>query len=172
MSDDNQILRQIESGEPVGIINRNVKVVVTFYTHAIKDEVASKREGRTIYKNVDYVQRKAIGDKDFISAPVQLSDQDNYPQEWAAYQAWKLNPKTHVRTLPRMTPAHFRLCEDLQIPTIQDLAVTEVPPELEELKQIAIAWLRFEKGEPEVKKGGRPKGSKNRPKNEDAKAAA
>lgn len=180
MSDDSDILRQIQNGTPVGVVERNRKVHARFYTHAIKDDVASRREGRSIYRNVDYVQRIAVGDKDFVSAPVQLTDQQLFPVEWAAYQAWKNNPKTSIKNLPRMTPADYKLCEELEIFAIEDLAVSDVPPELVELKRIAVLWLSLVAGQPcapQPAKGkpGRKPGSKNKPKatsHENPQAAA
>lgn len=172
MMDDSDILRQIQSGNPVGVVERNRQVRARFYTHAIKDDVASRREGRSIYRNVDYIQRVAVGDKDFVSAPVQLSDTHNFPQEWAAYQAWKARPVTSIRCLPKLTPADLLLCEELGIRTIEDMAASDVQPELAELKRIAILWLSLAAGnsvapasvETGKRKGGRPPGSKNKPK--------
>lgn len=169
---DSDVLAQLEKpgNNGTGLVERKVRVQAWFYMHAILDEVASKREGRKIYKDAPYVSRRAQGDKDFISGPVQLSDTVTFPAEWQAFQDWLRNPRTSVKSLPKMTPAAFRTCEELEIPTIEDLAAApSVPPELSAHQAMAQAWVAL--SNPEVKKQRAPYGSRKKHA-QDAKAAA
>lgn len=171
---DSDILSQLEKpgNNGSGLIERNVKVAAWFYMHAILDEVASKREGRSIYIDVPYVAKRVMGDKDYVSGPMKIKDAADFPNEFAAFQGWMKNQKTNVKSLPRVTPAAFRTCEELEITTIEDLAAAEnVPPELIAHQEMARRWLSLANPEAE-KKARAPYGSKKKAHAQDAKAVA
>lgn len=161
-----------------GIIERKVKVVAWFYPWAVRDDIASQKAGRTIYKDADYVARRAQGDVDYMSGPVTVEMIKAYPQEWAAYQAALSNPKVTIKALPGLKPSTLKYCEDAELFTIQDLAEAEnVQPELDAARALARRWLTVANSveTPVVaKRRGRIPGSKNKPKThvQDAKAAA
>lgn len=166
-----------------GITERELKIVVWFVPQAIRDEVASQREGRNIYKETVYMGRRNVGDKDYITTPTTPDILAQYPQEWAEYQARMRNPKTSMLHFPGADwhPAILRYCEDARLFTIEDLAEAEtVQPELVEVQALARRWVAMvnAKAEPVAvkKRGGRVKGSKNKPKVpshvQDAEAAA
>lgn len=171
---DDDILRQLnKSGsQGYGMIERSNPVRVWFYMHAIKDDVASAREKRPIYKDAPYAARRVEGDVDFISSPVTPELVGKHGAEWQLFQDWLANPQIPVRMLPGLNPSAHKYCEDAKIYTISQLAeATELVPELEAHKLMAQKWMGLR--EP-AKKTGRPKGSKNKVKEhvKDAKAAA
>ena len=185
---DSDILRKLEemerTGAGAGMIERQVRVVVWFYPWAVRDDLASRKEGRTIYHDAPYCARRAIGDKDYISGPATPAMIAEYPQEWARYQGAMTSPKSSIRYLPgaEIKPSILKYCEDAGFFAIEDLATAaEVQPELEGAKLLAQRWVAMARDmavpAPVAKKrGGRVKGSKNRPKGpahaEDAKTAA
>lgn len=171
-NDFTSALKRMEQTGQVGagITERDVKLVVWFTPCAERDDVASQREGRNIYKDVVYMGRRNVGDKDYITTPATMQHFQEHPQEWAAYQAMAASPKTSMLHLPGVDwhPAILRYCEDARLFTIEDLAAADVQPELEAAREVARRWVAMasEKGTETVakKRGGRVKGSKNKPK--------
>lgn len=171
-----------ERGQHAGIIEKQRKVIAWFYPHAIHDEVASMREGRPIYHDADYVMCKCKGATDGISSPVTKEHIANFPNEWLLYSEWKKTPESNIKCLPGIarTPSVIRYCEDMQVRTIEQLAAAgTVQPELVAAQAMARAWVALADRTPPApakKRGGRVKGSKNRPKvphgQQDAKTAA
>ena len=147
-----------------GIIGTQKRVIARFFMHATKDGDASLKEGRTIYREVPYVEVRAEGSKDSVSHEVEAEDRKLFPQEWAQFEAQRRNPMHSVMALPGFTACHFRYCEDAEIYTIEALAEANVQPELETLKSMAVRWLAMLHGEEPKKRGGRKPGSKNKPK--------
>jgi hypothetical protein len=176
---DSDILGKLEemerTGQVAGMIERKVRVVVWFYPWAVKDELASKREGRTIYHDADYAARRAIGDKDYMSGPATKDMISQYPEEWAHYQRRLVQPKTSIRFLPgaEVHPSILKYCEDAGLHAIEDLAqAEELQPELHTARLLAQRWVAMSKEPVQVakpvaaatKRRGRIPGSKNKPK--------
>jgi len=162
---EQDVLEQLNRG--AGIIETKRPVTIWFYLHATRDDVASQRAGRTIFVDVPYISTKGHGDKDFMSGPVKPEDVGNYPEEWRAFQERLADTRTSIRCLPNLRPSILKTLEAAKIETIEDLAVANVQPELEQHKALAIRWLEMsgDKGTvvvPAKNKGGRPKGSKNK----------
>ena len=149
-----------------GLISSQKRVVARFYMHATPDGDASVATGRTIYREVPYVEVRADGAKDSVSHEVEVEDRKTFPQEWAQFEAQRKNPVHSVMALPGFTAATFRYCDDAEIYTIEALAEATVQPELVSLKSMAVRWLAMLNGtEPTApKRGGRKPGSKNKPK--------
>lgn len=149
-----------------GIIGTQKRVVARFFMHATKDGDASMAAGRTIYREVPYVEVRADGAKDSVSHEVEVEDRKLFPQEWAQFEEQRRNPVHSVMALPGFTASAFRYCDDAEIYTIEALATANVQPELQALKAMAVRWLAMLHGSEPVapKRGGRKPGSKNKPK--------
>jgi hypothetical protein len=174
-SDFSAKLQEMErTGQHAGIVERQKRVLAWFYRHPVRDDVASQREGRTIYHDTDYVFCKCKGDTDGMSSPVTPAHIEQFPQEWALFVAWKAAPESGIRCLPGVarTPSILRYCEDAGFRTIEQLAAADkVQPELEEAQAVAKAWVSLSLIENPVmqaiapkKRGGRKPGSRNKPK--------
>jgi len=164
---EQDIADQLSRG--AGIIETRKQVTAWFYLHATRDDVASQRAGRTIYVDVPYFQSKGKGDTDYVSGPAKAENVGDFPKEWAEFQARLADTRTSVMALPMMRPSIRKMLEDAKIETIEDLAVAQVQPELQEHQKLAQLWLKLaseatKKPEEVVpkNKGGRPKGSKNK----------
>lgn len=160
---EQDIADQLSRG--AGIIETKKAVTVWFYPHATRDDVASQRAGRTIFVDVHYMTVKGKSDVDFMSRLVSPEDVGNYPKEWAEYQARLADTRTSVRCLPKMRPSILKTLELYGIQTIEDLAVANVVPELEEYRALANRWLIAASSIETTtikNKSGRPKGSKNK----------
>lgn len=170
-----------------GITERPLNIKVWFVPVAEKDDLASRKEGRTIYRESVYMGRRNVGDKDFVTQLATPEYIAEYPQEWADFQNKIRNPRTSILHLPmiEMHPAVRMYCEDAKIGTIEGLAEAHnVQPELKDAQALARRWIamvnpiqadggKSECSEPK-KRGGRVKGSKNKPKEhvENTQAAA
>ena len=138
--------------------------------HATVDGDATQKAGRTIYKEAPYIKLWAEGSTDAASHIATAQDRKDYPQEWAAFEQQRANPQHSVMHLPGFSAMYFRYCEDAELFTIEALVAAEVNPELKALQDMGRRWLELLKPEarPEIvpprKRGGRVKGSKNKPK--------
>lgn len=167
--DDIAILEQARNG--AGALAYRADIHVTFYLHAAKDELSSRRHKRPVYKDAIYFSTRATGSKDFVSGPANPENIANYPKEWAEFRERMENAKTSIRSLPRVTPAVLLTLEELGIFSIEDFAVSKPTPELQLAHAIATRWVESGAVEPAKKKGGWPKG-KARKHVQDAEAAA
>lgn len=167
-----QALESMNSNSLAGITERKLNISVWFVPMAERDDIASKKAGRTIYREKTYMGRRNIGDKDYVTQLATPEHIAEYPQEWALYQAKLRNPQTSIRHLPgiELHPAIRMYCEDAKIGSIEALAeATDVQEELLPAQALARKWVAM-MAAPTVeavtpkKRGGRVKGSKNKPK--------
>jgi len=138
-----------------------------FYMHATLDPEASEREGRKIYREAPYIKLWADGSKDQADHIATAEDRKAYPQEWAAFEQQRAHPQHSVTHLPGFSAVHFRYCDDAEIFTIEALVAADVQPEMKALQEMGKRWLSLlapETTEAPKKRGGRVKGSKNKPK--------
>lgn len=169
--DEMAMLASAKSG--AGALTYRADLHVMFYLHAAKDEIASHKEGRSIYKDAIYFSVKARDSKDFISSPASPENIAQYPKEWADFRERMENPKTSTRMLPRVTPAVLLTLDELGIFSIEDFAASTPPPELSASHAIALRWLgAIEPKDAAKSKGGWPKGKPRKGHAQDAKAAA
>jgi len=66
-------------------------VNVTFYSKQVRDADETRKAGRPVYKNVDYVRIQHPGDRDYADSPVADKPMtvQLYPRQWQAYQKAK-----------------------------------------------------------------------------------
>ena len=64
------------------------RVMATFDVQARKDEEASAKEGRPIFKDIEYVEIRTPGDNlNIIHRPVKEDDKSRFPRAYAAFKA-------------------------------------------------------------------------------------
>lgn len=101
------------------------KLRVRFFKDEIKDEAATKQEGRPIYKSVEMVEIKIPGDKDnVVVRKVGEADRERFP---AAYAKFKRGDAVQVVGTPLrrwglMEPAEARGYEEAGVITVEQLA--------------------------------------------------
>lgn len=137
-----------------------------FYMHATLDVEASEKAGRRIYREAPYVKLWAEGSRDQADHIADAADRKAYPQEWAAFEQQRQHPLHSVTHLPGFSAVHFLYCEDAEIFTIEALVAAEVQPEMKALQEMGRRWLSLLQpvADQPKKRGGRVKGSKNKPK--------
>ena len=96
-SDDN-------SPDFLGARNPDDILYVQFYEKAEQDNFASQKEGRPIFKNVDFVKIMKPGDSTTeIDTYATEADKRRFPRQWALYQNQKNSEQiqgTDVREWP------------------------------------------------------------------------
>lgn len=87
------------AGQGYGMANYSPdNMNVIFYTRSVKNEVASKEQGRPVHINMDYVRMQVPGEAStVIDRPASESDKQRFPDKWNKY----LHGKTQV---PEGTP--------------------------------------------------------------------
>jgi hypothetical protein len=110
------------------VSDEDKKLRVRFYNDEIKDEAASVKEGRPIYKSVEMVEIRIPGDKDNVAVG-RVSKMDPDPRERfpGAYAKFKRGDAVQVVGTPLrrwglMEPVEARGYEDLGILTVEHLA--------------------------------------------------
>jgi len=150
--DEQAVLKQAQQG--YGELTQKGAVRVRFYLHAVRDDLQTKKNGYPVFNDVPYIEIKSVErDADFVSRPMKPEDPMAHPTEWALFQGWLKEPKTHVLKLPRLRPSEALLLEASDISTIEDLAATasvrygenthlvESIPALAALRERAVIWL-------------------------------
>lgn len=129
------------------------KLLVRFRLHPVKDEKASRLEGRLVAKDVEYIEIRVPGQRDTVDRPVRESDKVEYG---AAYQAWKANAAsggmlgTPLSELPGIAKSQVLELEYFGCRTVEqlagmsDAALKNVGPILD-LRTKAQAWLKVAK---------------------------
>lgn len=115
---------------------------VSFYEFAVKVGVGQ-------YKPVDFVKIVTPGQRDYMSRPATDRDKQNYPDEWAAYQAGQQETEssdTRLDALPAYKTYFGLELKARGIETIQQLAAQESCPidGCERLWDQAKRWILLE----------------------------
>lgn len=100
-------------------------MVVMFYTHAEKNEIASREAGAPVFSNVPYVRMHPPGEHlNVIVRPVQPHDRDRFPRQWQQYVLNKTQVPdgTPIDLLFPNNPALGETLKARGIYTIQQLA--------------------------------------------------
>jgi len=64
----------------------DARLFVEFYSRSVRDEVASKDQGRPVHAQVDYVRIRQPGERDEINRPAHDGDRRRFARHWQAYQ--------------------------------------------------------------------------------------
>ena len=134
---------------------------VEFYMEAVKDEEATLKEGRPIFRDVEYIQIIPAGDKNTVVVrPVKLTDDGNTPPDnvrWPGqYAAFKNQQKqvtegTPIEQWPILTKAQAMSFKAMNVHTVEMLAAVSdsnlqnLGMGARELRQKAIAYIEHAK---------------------------
>jgi len=99
---------------------------VQFYSDVVPDAAASDKEGRAIYREVDFVMIMVPGDKySIIRRPVQPNDLRRFNERFQAYRSGKNQETasgTPLHTVSWLTKAQVKELEFLGCYTLENLA--------------------------------------------------
>lgn len=125
------------------------KLFVKFYKHPKEDKESSKREGRPIFKDADYIEIMQPGNKEsVIRRPVTKKDVQRFLVQ---YQRYKMQEDqkvdgTPVEQAPFLTKSQVEELKYFNVFTVEQLAGmsdanTQNARGMQTLKQKAQAWL-------------------------------
>lgn len=127
---------------------------VRFHHKPVKDEEASIREGRPIFRSVEYIEKRTPGDKtNVIDRPASEADKREFAQ---AYAAWKAGAEKQMSGTPlAMWPPiaaeqvlelqHFGVRTVEELAGMSDAVMGNIGP-LRTLREQAKAWLQAAAG--------------------------
>jgi len=128
------------------------KLLVKFYVKAVKDQGASKREGRPIFKETEYVDIRIPGSRDGAARPATHKDKERFHRH---YQAFKNRIELPAEGTPLTEWAAIgrSLAEEMaffNIKTVEQLAdmndnIAGQFMGAQKYKQQAKAWLEHSK---------------------------
>jgi hypothetical protein len=99
---------------------------VRFYVGSKQDQVASREQGRPIYKEVDYIQIMIPGDRtSAIERPVREEDKHRFARQYAAYKNSGENAGnigTPLEQWPLMSKAQVEELRYFHVRTVEQLA--------------------------------------------------
>jgi hypothetical protein len=103
-------------------------LLVKFYIGPVQDQAASKKEGRPIYKDVEWIDIRIPGSKDnIVIRPVRETDKQRFYRHYEAFQR-RTESQVHtpvgtpLSVWPRVTPAQAKELEFFNIMTVENLA--------------------------------------------------
>lgn len=127
-------------------------LLVRFYMDLLQDMEASKKEGRPIYKEVEWIDIRIPGNKDnIVIRPVRPGDKTRFPRHYQLFQNRMAGAKeelvgTPLSLWPQVTVAQIKEFEYFNIRTVEQLAA--IPdsaaskfPGINQLKQKAEEYL-------------------------------
>jgi len=124
---------------PIQAINGNhvqhgtdAGLYVEFYLEAIKDEESSLKEGRPIFRDVEFIKIIPVGDKHtVVCRPVKKfddhqspSDANRWPKQYAAFKnkQTQVNDGTPVEEWPILTKSQAMMFKSVNVHTVEQLA--------------------------------------------------
>lgn len=105
------------------------KTIAYFFDHAVRDDIASKREGRPVYIDHVYLSKRSAlsQSKDEFHRRATEEDRHDFPKEWARYEMVKNHlSKPRVKMLPGLPKSVEMELEELSIRTLAELAACNV----------------------------------------------
>lgn len=136
------------------------RLFVQFYRKPKLNPGLSEKEGRAIYKEVDYIRIMVPGDKlSIIERPVDEIDERRFADKYAKWKAGAGNviEGTPLSSLPKMTPAKVEEYKFFNIHTVEQLAeandnVGQKFFGFQEDKRSAKAFIELAKGNAPIEK--------------------
>lgn len=127
---------------------------VRFRSHPRKDEAASQKEGRPIFKSVEYVSISSPGDKfNQIDRPAYRYDKQRFRRQYQAFKAHQQDQSsgTPLSKWPLMDAAQVEELKYFNVHTVEQLALMpdgNIPNvgNISHLKRQAIDFLELAKG--------------------------
>lgn len=123
MSDINFNVHSVGS-DGVAQLGSESDVIAIFYKGSARDGVASKEQGITVFKDVDMVEIRQIGERDTTHQVVDNRHKHRWPTAWARYQqnASQQDSGTPLEILFPNSPATIATLKSLNVTNVQQLA--------------------------------------------------
>jgi len=134
-------------------------LLVKFYHDSIPDGVATKAEGRPMFKEVEMIDIRVPGQRDGIARPASERDKKRFPQHYQAFKNRTEAPVdgTPLAEWPLVSRSFAEQLSFLNVKTVEQLAdlnenTMHQIPGVMNYKQKAKDWLEYTKDEAVVSK--------------------
>ena len=100
------------------------KLLVKFYMKSVQDKAATAREGRAIFKEIEYIDIKIPGNRDGAARPATFKDKQRFPKHYQAFQQRIDMPTegTPLSEWPHITRSLADEMAFMNIKTVEQLA--------------------------------------------------
>jgi hypothetical protein len=129
-------------------------LMVKFYHFSIKDSVATKAEGRPMFKEVEMIDIRVPGQRDGVARPASPRDKQRFPEHYAAFKNRTEAPidGTPLLEWPAVSRSFADQLAFLNVKTVEQLAELNDAnmhniPGISMFKQKAKDWLEYTKDE-------------------------
>lgn len=111
--------------QAAGHIRNPVGLAIRFEYIAVKDEAASDKQGKPVFNDVEYIEKRVPGDKlNIVHKPVDDDDRKQFAQQYKAWKAGLEDPESGVplKEWPPMTRSEVETFAYHGVRTVEDLA--------------------------------------------------
>ncbi len=116
---------------------------VIFMLKAEVDQVASKEQGKTVYKDVEYANFVSKNGKNSVVKRATDKMKAQHSEAWQFYVDRREHERTHLETIG-VLPTQVKELESLGIHSLEDMARAEyVPTALSDFKEVAEKILKL-----------------------------
>lgn len=123
------------------------------YLHPVKDEGASAKEGRDVFRDERFIRLQAPGDRgNVIERPIRLEDEKRFPDAFERFRRGDLAPKGTPLTVLGLTPAiiaelaYFAVHSTEALAAVTDESLSKMGP-LRQFRDKARAFVEAAKAE-------------------------
>jgi len=106
--------------------NGDEQLLVKFFIKAVEDKAKSAQEGRPIFKDVEYIDIRTPGQKDYVARPAREADRRRFPRHYEAFKArTEVDEKlegTLLTEWPGVTRAQAEELAFFNVKTVEQLA--------------------------------------------------
>ena len=130
--------------------SEDARLYVKFYRDVMRDDTQTTKQGRPIFKELDFIMIQTPGDLlKVVKRPARESDQQRFPRQWDAYsrgQDQETLSGTPLAHWPMVNRAQVEELAYFKVKTVEQLAnVPDVVGQkfmgIQQLKQAAKDWL-------------------------------
>lgn len=128
-------------------------VMVRFYLRPVQNKQRSKKEGRPIFEEQEFIQIRAPGSRDFVDRPIRPKDKERWAQQYAHWKSTNENKAVSGLLLsewPKVTASQVEELKFDQCFTVEQLA--SMPDDRIsrhrgglQLKETAKRWIEMSK---------------------------
>lgn len=128
-------------------------LVIFFFEEAIEDEAQTQVQGRPVYKTVDFIRivmppTQFDPTREEYIGTVTNREKNRFPQEWAEYEANKLDPTdgTPIKMWPAINISQVKELAAVGVRTVEELAElsprdVKDNPWIDSLHKKAVEWI-------------------------------
>jgi hypothetical protein len=118
-------------------------LLVRFYIKARQDQRETQKQGKPVFKDVDYIEIRVPGQRNWVARPVTQADMARFPRHWEAYKNRTGNEEYLEGTLLAEWPLITRSqVEELSFANVKTVEQLVAMPDVNASQFMGINTLR------------------------------